>query len=482
MSSTAPTPPASHGSAHEMIRVRGARENNLANVSLDLPKHQLTVFTGVSGSGKSSLVFDTIASESRRLINETYSAFLQGFMPTLARPDVDLLEGLTTAIVVDQAQLGANPRSTVGTATDADAFLRVLFSRAGEPHIGSAQAFSFNTASAQGGGMFISKKGNAQPVRKSFNITGGMCARCEGRGTISEFDLSELYDENLSLNGGAMLAPGYKGGGWNYRLYAESGLYPADKPIKDFTRKQLADFLYREPERRKLAGINMTYEGLVPRLTKSMLAKDPEQMQSHIRAFVDKAVTFAVCPDCDGTRLSENARSSKIAGLSIADANAMQVTDLAEWLGGLTLPGLEPLAATLHAILVAFDDIGLGYLSLSRASGTLSGGESQRVKLIRNIGSPLTDITYVFDEPTAGLHPADVHQLLVLLDKLVDHGHSLVVVEHDLAVMAHADWIIDMGPGAGHAGGQVTFTGTPAELAAKGTGPTATHLARYLNS
>ncbi|CEI48958.1 ATP-binding cassette domain-containing protein [Propionibacterium freudenreichii] len=457
---------------HDMIRVQGARENNLKNITLDIPKRKLTVFTGVSGSGKSSLVFDTIASESRRLIDETYSAFLQGFMPTLGRPDADLLSGLTTAIVVDQAQLGANPRSTVGTVTDADAFLRVLFSRAGSPHIGSPKAFSFNVATMRGGGTMTVKKGTtgqAQAVKRSFNVVGGMCPRCEGRGTISEFKLAELYDEDLSLSQGAMLAPGYKAGGWNYRIYAESDMYSPDKPIKQFTKKELNDFLYHEPERRKIAGINMTYEGLVPRLQKSMLSKDPEQMQPHIRAFVDKAVTFATCPDCDGTRLSAEARSSKVDGLSIADANALQVTELADWLGGLELPGLGPLVTTLRAILTAFDDIGLGYLSLSRASGTLSGGESQRVKLIRNIGSPLTDITYVFDEPTAGLHPADVHRMNQMLLQLRDKGNTVLVVEHEPETIRIADHIVDLGPGAGSHGGELCCQGDLAGLRASDT-------------
>lgn len=455
---------------HDLIRVHGARENNLKDVSVEIPKRRLTVFTGVSGSGKSSLVFDTIAAESQRLINETYSAFVQGFMPSLARPEVDVLDGLTTAIIVDQQRMGADPRSTVGTATDAGAMLRILFSRLGTPHIGSPKAFSFNVASISGAGaVTVERAGRQVKERRSFSITGGMCPRCEGRGTVTDLDLTQLYDDGRSLNEGALTVPGYKAGGWNYRLYAESGFVDPDKPIRSYTKRELADFLHREPTRMKIAGINMTYEGLIPRIQRSMLAKDREGMQPHIREFVDRAVTFTVCPDCDGTRLTEAARSSKIAGISIADACAMQISDLAGWVRELTEPSVAPLLDSLRGTLDSFVEIGLGYLSLDRPSGTLSGGEAQRVKMIRHLGSSLTDVTYVFDEPSVGLHPHDVRRMNGLLRRLRDKGNTVLVVEHKPEVIAIADHVVDLGPGAGTAGGTVCYEGDLAGLRAAGT-------------
>src|SRR6516164_2475473 len=417
--------PARHlADSHDLIRVHGARVNNLKDLHVEIPKRRLTVFTGVSGSGKSSLVFGTIAAESQRLINETYSAFVQGFMPTLARPDVDVLEGLTTAIIVDQERMGANPRSTVGTATDANAMLRILFSRLGQPHIGSPQAFSFNVASISGAGaVAFERGGKTVKERRSFSITGGMCPRCEGLGTVSDINLAQLFDESKSLNEGAITVPGYTGGGWNSRLYIESGFYDPDKPIRTYTKKELHDFLHHEPVRMKIAGINMTYEGLIPRIQRSMLSKDREAMQPHVREFVHRAVTFTTCPECGGTRLTEAARSSKIKGISIADACAMEVRDLAAWVRSLDEPSVAPLLATLQQTLDSFAEIGLGYLSLERSSGTLSGGEAQRVKMIRQLGSSLTDVTYVFDEPTVGLHPHDIQRMNELLLRLRDKGN-----------------------------------------------------------
>src|SRR5215831_10743347 len=415
---------------HDLIRVHGARVNNLKDVSIEIPKRRLTVFTGVSGSGKSSLVFGTIAAESQRLINETYSAFVQGFMPTLARPDVDVLEGLTTAIIVDQQRMGGDVRSTVGTATDANVMLRILFSRLGQPHIGSPQAFAFNVASISGAGaVAFERGGKTVKERRSFSITGGMCPRCEGLGTVSDIDLSQLFDDSKSLAEGAITIPGYKAGGWNYRLYGASGFFDPDKPIRNFTKKEMHDFLHHEPVRMKIAGINMTYEGLIPRIQRSMLSKDKEGMQSHIRAFVDRAVTFTTCPECDGTRLTEAARSSRIGKVNIADACVMQISDLAEWVRELDEPSVAPLITTLQQILDSFSEIGLGYLSLERPSGTLSGGEAQRVKMIRHLGSALTDVTYVFDEPTIGLHPHDVERMNDLLLQLRDKGNTVLVVE-----------------------------------------------------
>ncbi|MFE5039374.1 ATP-binding cassette domain-containing protein [Streptomyces sp. NPDC056683] len=456
--------------SHGLIRVHGARENNLKDVSIEIPKRRLTVFTGVSGSGKSSLVFDTIAAESQRLINETYPAFVQGFMPNLARPEVDVLEGLTTAIIVDQQRMGGDPRSTVGTATDANALLRILFSRLGKPHIGSPKAFSFNIASISGAGaVTVERAGRKVKERRSFSITGGMCPRCEGRGAVTDLDLAQLYDETLSLNEGAITVPGYKGGGWNSRLYIESGFFDPDKPISTFTKRELQDFLHREPTRMKIAGINMTYEGLIPRIQKSMLSKDKESMQPHIREFVERAVTFATCPDCDGTRLSEGARSSKIDGISIADACAMQISDLAEWVRGLDEPSVAPLLASLRHTLESFVEIGLGYLSLDRPAGTLSGGEAQRTKMIRHLGSSLTDVTYVFDEPTTGLHPHDIQRMNGLLLRLRDKGNTVLVVEHKPEVIAIADHVVDLGPGAGAGGGTICFEGTVEALRTGGT-------------
>src|SRR5499425_88503 len=463
--------PALHAAdSHDLIRVHGARVNNLKDVSVEIPKRRLTVFTGVSGSGKSSLVFGTIAAESQRLINETYSAFVQGFMPTLARPEVDVLEGLTTAIIVDQQRMGADPRSTVGTATDANAMLRILFSRLGKPHIGSPKAFSFNVASISGAGAIkFERGGKTVKERRSFNIIGGMCPRCEGRGAVSDIDLTQLFDDSKSLNEGAITAPGYTGGGWNSRLYIESGFYDPDKPIRKYTKRELHDFLHHEPVRMKIAGINMTYEGLIPRIQRSMLSKDKEGMQPHIRAFVDRAVTFTTCPECDGTRLTEAARSSRIGKVNIADACAMQISDLAEWVRGLDEPSVAPLITALQQILDSFSEIGLGYLSLERPSGTLSGGEAQRVKMIRHLGSALTDVTYVFDEPTIGLHPHDIQRMNDLLLRLRDKGNTVLVVEHKPEAITIADHVVDLGPGAGTAGGKIVFEGTVDGLRASGT-------------
>jgi excinuclease UvrABC ATPase subunit len=455
--------------SHDLIRVHGARENNLKDISVEIPKRRLTVFTGVSGSGKSSLVFATIAAESQRLINETYSAFVQGFMPTLARPEVDLLEGLTTAIIVDQERMGANVRSTVGTATDANAMLRVLFGRLGKPHIGSSNAYSFNTPSVRANGAITVERGGAQTVRKTFTRAGGMCPRCEGMGSVTDIDLSQLCDSSKSLNEGALLVPGYKTGGWNFRLYSASGFYDPDKPVRKFTKTELHDLLHREPTRMKIAGINMTYEGLVLRVQKSILSKDKESMQPHIRAFVERAVTFTACPDCGGTRLSEAARSSKIKGVSIADACAMEINALATWVRDLGEPSVAPLLAALQLSLDSFVEIGLGYLSLDRSSGTLSGGEAQRVKMIGHLGSSLTDATYVFDEPTTGLHPHDIQRMNDLLLRLRDKGNTVLVVEHEPEAIAIADHVVDLGPGAGTAGGTVCFEGTVEGLRASGT-------------
>jgi excinuclease UvrABC ATPase subunit len=455
---------------HDLIRVQGARVNNLKDISVELPKRRLTVFTGVSGSGKSSLVFSTIAAESQRMINETYSAFVQGFMPTLARPDVDVMDGLTTAIIVDQQRLGADPRSTVGTATDANAMLRILFSRLGKPHIGSPQAFSFNVASISGAGaVTLERGGRTVKERRSFNVTGGMCPRCEGRGSVNDIDLTALYDDGKSLNEGALTIPGYSMDGWYGRIFRGCGYFDPDKPIAKFTKKERGDLLYREPTRIQVDGINLTYAGLIPQIQKSFLAKDVDAMQPHVRAFVERAVTFAVCPECDGTRLSEQARSSKIEKFNIADACAMQISDLAEWAGGLDAPTVAPLLSALRHTLDSFVEIGLGYLSLDRPSGTLSGGEAQRVKMIRHLGSSLTDVTYVFDEPTIGLHPHDVARMNDLLLALRDKGNTVLVVEHDPEAIAIADHVVDLGPGAGTAGGEVVFEGTYDELRASGT-------------
>ncbi|KZM72796.1 ATP-binding cassette domain-containing protein [Nocardia terpenica] len=465
-------PPAARAGAdsHELIRVQGARENNLKDASVEIPKRRLTVFTGVSGSGKSSLVFDTIAAESQRLINETYSAFVQGFMPTLARPEVDVLEGLTTAIIVDQQRLGADPRSTVGTVTDADAMLRILFSRLAKPHIGSPKAFSFNVASMSGAGaVTVERGGRTVRERRSFSVTGGMCPRCEGRGAVNDIDLTQLYDDTKSLREGPFTIPGYSMDGWFGRIFIGSGFFDPDKPINRYTKRELDDLLYKEPTKIKVEGINLTYEGLIPRIRKSMLSKDVDSMQPHIRAFVERAVTFTVCPDCGGTRLSELARSAKIKGTSIADACAMQITDLAAWVSGLKEPSVAPLLTSLRHTLDSFVEIGLGYLSLDRPSGTLSGGEAQRVKMIRHLGSSLTDVSYVFDEPTAGLHPHDIQRMNGLLLRLRDKGNTVLVVEHKPETIAIADHVVDLGPGAGAAGGTVCFEGTVDELRRSGT-------------
>ncbi len=463
--------PALHvADSHDLIRVHGARENNLKDVSIEIPKRRLTVFTGVSGSGKSSLVFATIAAESQRMINETYSAFVQGFMPTMARPEVDVLEGLTTAIIVDQERMGANARSTVGTATDANAMLRILFSRLGKPHIGSPQAYSFNVASISGAGaVTIERGGTTMKERRSFSITGGMCPRCDGRGSVTDFDLSQLYDDSKSLNEGALTIPGYSMDGWYGRIFGGCGFFDPDKSISKFTKQELRDLLYKEPTKIKVDGINLTYEGLIPKIQKSMLSKDIEAMQPHIRAFVERVVTFTTCPDCDGTRLGEGARSSKIQGINIADACTMQISDLAEWVGGLDEPSVAPLLATLQHSLASFVEIGLGYLSLDRPSGTLSGGEAQRVKMIRHLGSSLTDVTYVFDEPTTGLHPHDIQRMNDLLLRLRDKGNTVLVVEHKPETIVIADHVIDLGPGAGTAGGEVVFEGTVDGLRASRT-------------
>ncbi len=456
--------------SHDLIRVHGARVNNLKDVSVEIPKRRLTVFTGVSGSGKSSLVFDTIAAESQRLINETYSAFVQGFMPTLARPEVDVLDGLTTAILVDQERMGANPRSTVGTVTDANALLRILFSRLGKPHIGSAKAFSFNVASVSGAGAYTFQRGGeTRSEKRTFSVTGGMCPRCEGTGSVTDFDLSELYDDGLSLNEGALKVPGYSMDGWYGRIFRGCGYFDADKPIRDYTKKELRDLLHKEPTRIKVDGINLTYEGLIPKIRRSMLSKDVEALQPHIRAFVERVVTFAVCPDCGGTRLNEAARSSKIEGISIADACAMQISDLAAWVSGLEEPSVAPLVSKLQQTLDSFVEVGLGYLGLDRPSGTLSGGEAQRVKMIRHLGSSLTDVTYVFDEPTVGLHPHDVKRMNELLLRLRDKGNTVLVVEHDPETIRTADHVVDLGPGAGANGGTVCFEGSVEELAASDT-------------
>ncbi|MEU0448395.1 excinuclease ABC subunit UvrA [Streptomyces tendae] len=463
--------PGSHvADSHDLIRVHGARENNLKDVSIDLPKRRLTVFTGVSGSGKSSLVFNTIAAESQRLINETYSAFVQGFMPTLARPEVDVLDGLTTAIIVDQQRMGADPRSTVGTATDVNAMLRILFSRLGDPHIGPPSAYSFNTASVRASGAITVERGNKKAVKATFQRTGGMCTNCEGRGTVSDIDLTQLYDDSKSLAEGAFTIPGWKSDSqWTVQVYAQSGFVDPDKPIRDYTDRELRDFLYGEAVKVKVNGVNLTYEGLIPKIQKSFLSKDKEAMQPHIRAFVERAVTFTTCPECEGTRLSEGARSSRIGKISIADACAMEIRDLADWVRELAEPSVAPLLTALRDTLDSFVEIGLGYLSLDRPAGTLSGGEAQRVKMIRHLGSSLTDTTYVFDEPTVGLHPHDIQRMNDLLLRLRDKGNTVLVVEHKPEAIAIADHVVDLGPGAGTQGGTVCFEGTVAELRASDT-------------
>ncbi|HVJ90047.1 MAG TPA: excinuclease ABC subunit UvrA [Labilithrix sp.] len=455
--------------SHDLIRVQGARENNLKDVSVEIPKRRLTVFTGVSGSGKSSLVFSTIAAESQRLINETYSAFVQGFMPTLARPEVDVLEGLTTAIIVDQERMGASPRSTVGTATDANAMLRVLWSRLGKPHIGSSNAFSFNVPSVRAVGEISVEKGSGKPEKRVFTRAGGMCPRCEGMGSVNDIDVSQLYDDTKSINEGALTIPGYSIDGWYGRIFNGCGFFDPDKPIKKFTKKELYALLHKEPTKIKVDNINLTYEGLIPRIQKSFLSKDVDSLQPHIRAFVERAVTFTTCPECKGTRLNETARSSKIKKINIADACAMQISDLAEWVRGLAEPSVAPLLERLRETLESFVEIGLGYLSLDRPSGTLSGGEAQRVKMIRHLGASLTDVTFVFDEPTVGLHPHDIQRMNDLLLRLRDKGNTVLVVEHKPETIAIADHVVDLGPGAGTAGGEVVFQGSVDGLRSSGT-------------
>lgn len=455
--------PAPHAAdSHDLIRVQGARENNLKDISVELPKRRLTVFTGVSGSGKSSLVFSTIAAESQRMINETYSAFVQGFMPTLSRPEVDVLDGLTTAIIVDQERMGSNPRSTVGTATDANAMLRILFSRLGKPHIGSPNAYSFNMPSVRASGAITVERGagRTQAEKVTFTRLGGMCPRCEGMGSVTDFDLSALYDDSLSLNEGALTIPGYSMDGWYGRIFRGCGFFDPDKPIRRYTKKELHDLLYKEPTRVKVEGINLTYEGLIPKIQKSFLSKDVDAMQPHIRAFVERAVTFQTCPECDGTRLTIEARLSKIRGKNIADVCAMQISDLADWVRDLEEASVGPLLKGLQHLLDSFAEIGLGYLSLDRPSGTLSGGEAQRTRMIRHLGSSLTDVTYVFDEPTIGLHPHDIQRMNNLLLQLRDKGNTVLVVEHKPETIAIADHVVDLGPGAGTEGGTVCFEGT----------------------
>ncbi|MFJ3939088.1 ATP-binding cassette domain-containing protein [Streptomyces parvus] len=466
-----PQPPAPHAAdSHDLIRVHGARENNLKDVSIELPKRRLTVFTGVSGSGKSSLVFATIAAESQRLINETYPAFVQGFMPTQARPDVDVLDGLTTAIIVDQQRMGSDPRSTVGTATDANAMLRILFSRLGKPHIGPPGAFAFNVPSVTASGAITVQRGNKKAEKATFSRTGGMCPRCEGRGSVSDIDLTQLYDDSKSIAEGAFTIPGWKSDSWwTVRIYADSGFLDPNKPIAKFTKREMQDFLYKEPTKVKVEGSTLTFEGLIPKIQKSFLSKDREAMQPHIREFVDRAVTFATCPECEGTRLTEGARSSKIKKISIADACSMEIRDLAEWVRGLDEPSVAPLLEALQQTLDSFVEIGLGYLALDRPSGTLSGGEAQRVKMIRHLGSSLTDVTYVFDEPTIGLHPHDIRRMNDLLLRLRDKGNTVLVVEHKPEAIAIADHVVDLGPGAGTAGGTVCFEGTLDGLRASDT-------------
>jgi excinuclease UvrABC ATPase subunit len=468
---TGTQPAAPHvADSHDLIRVHGARVHNLKDVSVELPKRRLTVFTGVSGSGKSSLVFGTIAAESQRLINETYSAFVQGFMPTLARPEVDVLDGLTTAIIVDQERMGSNPRSTVGTATDANAMLRILFSRLGQPHIGSPNAYSFNLPSVRASGAITVERGaKTKTERATFTRLGGMCPRCDGMGSVNDFDLSALYDDSLSLNEGALTIPGYSMDGWYGRIFRGCGFFDPDKPIRKYTKRELHDLLYKEPTKIKVEGINLTYEGLIPRIQKSMLSKDVDALQPHIRAFVERAITFSVCPECDGTRLSPEARSSRIAGVSIADVCAMQISDLAQWVRGLDEPSVAPLLAGLQHTLDSFVEIGLGYLSLDRPSGTLSGGEAQRTKMIRHLGSSLTDVTYVFDEPTIGLHPHDIQRMNDLLLQLRDKGNTVLVVEHKPEVIEIAEHVVDLGPRAGTEGGQVVFEGSVEGLRGSGS-------------
>ncbi|MER7460627.1 excinuclease ABC subunit UvrA [Micromonospora sp. NPDC126480] len=432
-------PDRSAADSHDMIEVRGARENNLAAVSVDVPKRRLTVFTGVSGSGKSSLVFGTIAAESQRLINETYSAFLQSFMPSQSRPDVDSLRNLTPAIVVDQERMGVNSRSTVGTATDAYAMLRIVFSRLGQPYVGGAGAFSFNLAE-------------------------GMCPACEGLGRVSDLDVHELVDVEKSLNDGAITVPNFAVDSWYWQTIVGSGLFDPDLKLQDYTPQQWEDLLHKPATKIRMGSNNWTYEGLVVKVRRLFLAKDREAMQPHVRAFVDRAVTFTTCAACGGTRLNAAALSSRIAGRNIAECAAMQINDLAQFVRGVDDPAVAPLVANLRDLLDSLVEIGLGYLSLDRESATLSGGEAQRVKMVRHLGSPLSDVTYVFDEPTVGLHPHDIARMNDLLLRLRDKGNTVLVVEHKPETIAIADHVVDLGPGAGTAGGRICYTGDVAGL------------------
>ncbi|MGH2417342.1 MAG: excinuclease ABC subunit UvrA, partial [Candidatus Limnocylindria bacterium] len=461
--------------SHDLIRVRGARENNLRDISLDIPKRRLTVFTGVSGSGKSSLVFETIATESRRLINETYTAFVQGFMATPARPDVDSLENLTAAIIVDQERMGANARSTVGTATDAYDLLRVIFSRLGQPHVGPSSAFSFNVPAGSISGEITLERGRSETEQRQITITGGMCAECEGLGRVSTVDIDALVDRDKSLNEGAITFPGFGVGTWYHRIFADSGFFDPDKPLREFTDAEWQRFLHGPEAKVKTELVNMTYEGLVDKVRSRYLIKDPESLQPSLRAAVERVATTAPCPSCGGTRLNEAARSSLIDGRHIAECAAMQISDLAEFLRGIGAPSVAPIVGALRETLDSMVHIGLGYLSLDRASSTLSGGEAQRTKMVRHLGSALTDVTYVFDEPTIGLHAHDVQQMNTLLQRLRDKGNTVLVVEHDPEVMRIADHVVDMGPGAGSHGGEIVFEGAFAGLRAAGT-PTGKHL------
>ncbi|EEH64418.1 putative excinuclease ABC, A subunit [Gleimia coleocanis DSM 15436] len=475
---------------HDFIHVIGAQENNLKNLEVQIPKRKLTVFTGVSGSGKSSLVFDTIATESQRLINETYPAFIQGFMGNLNRPHVDDLRGLTPAIVVSQEKLGANARSTVGTVTDVSTLLRLIWAKFGVVaenntkvralKMSSPNAFSFNVPNVKASGAIKVEKGkDTKTEKRTYEVNGGMCADCEGLGVVNDIDLTKVFNVELSLNDGAITVPGYTADGWAVRLYSASGFFPADQPIKTFTAEQLQTFLYGEPVKVKIESINMTYEGLIPKLQKSMFSKDIEGLQPHIRKFVETAVTFAPCPACEGTRLNPAARAVTVAGLNIAQAHVLEITDLLAWVqqllaGEIALAAAEAplisegglLLTNLAEQLSSFVEIGLGYLSLARSASSLSGGEAQRVKMIRHLRSALTDMTYVFDEPTAGLHPHDIERMKRVLLQLRDAGNTVLVIEHRPEVIEIADHIIDMGPGAGKHGGEIMFAGTFSELLA----------------
>ena len=451
------------------IQVRGARENNLRDIDVDIPKRQLTVFTGVSGSGKSSLVFETVAAESRRLINETYSAFVQGFMPTPARPDVESLEGLTAAIIVDQERMGANARSTVGTATDAYDMLRIIFSRLGTPHIGPSTAFSFNVPAGTISGEITLERAGAKTEQREITITGGMCPECEGLGRVSSVDIDELVDRDKTLNEGAITFPNFQPGTWYHRIFTDSGFFDPDKPLRDFTDAEWERLLYGPETKVKTGNLNLTYLGLVDKIRRAYLVKDLDSLQPSLRAAVERISTSHPCPSCDGTRLNATARSSLIDGKNIAECAAMQISDLAEFLRGLDAPNAGPIIAQLRDVLDHFVTIGLGYLSLDRESSTLSGGEAQRTKMVRHLGSSLTDVTYVFDEPTIGLHAHDVQQMNGLLQRLRDKGNTVLVVEHEPEVIRIADHVVDMGPGAGSHGGEIVYQGGFDGLETSGT-------------